>query len=149
MKTLEYSIILFLFSSFFLSSQELLPLENYIFKKGENKVLPMDPELGLLDENESINRTLIDLFVNGISNSNCSDEMLKINSVKYNLLEWNASGDIIGKISTISETNDFYEGRYIIKNESYKIKGTIYFILKNDKWLLFDMEGDNQDISNP
>jgi hypothetical protein len=136
-----YFVYLMLFLAFFICAQEPVSKkeEYFISQQILNKpVVPMDNQLGIMENNLEISNLIEDFIFNGPRGKNSLESMIPILGEKYAPLR-NKRAEHIG-ISKNSIMDNRYEGDIRIIYEGENILCTIYLLRLEDKWYIEDFQ---------
>jgi hypothetical protein len=126
---------------FFIYAQEPISKkeEYFISRQIPNKpVVPMDNQLGIMENNIEISNLIEDFIFNGPRVKNSLESMIPILGEKYAPLR-NKTAELI-RISKNSITDNRYEGDIRIISEGENILCSIYLLRLEDKWYIEDFQ---------
>jgi hypothetical protein len=136
-----FCVYLMLSLAFFINAQEPIRKkeEYFISRQILNKpVVPMDNQLGIMENNIEISNLIEDFIYNGPRVKNSLESMIPILGEKYAPLR-NKTAELI-RISKNSITDNRYEGDIRIISEGENILCSIYLLRLEDKWYIEDFQ---------
>jgi hypothetical protein len=136
-----FCVYLMLSLAFFIYAQEPISKkeEYFISRQIPNKpVVPMDNQLGIMENNIEISNLIEDFIFNGPRVKNSLESMIPILGEKYAPLR-NKTAELI-RISKNSITDNRYEGDIRIISEGENILCSIYLLRLEDKWYIEDFQ---------
>jgi hypothetical protein len=136
-----FCVYLMLSLAFFINAQEPISKkeEYFISRQILNKpVVPMDNQLGIMENNIEISNLIEDFIYNGPRVKNSLESMIPILGEKYAPLR-NKTAELI-RISKNSITDNRYEGDIRIISEGENILCSIYLLRLEDKWYIEDFQ---------
>jgi len=130
-------------------SVKLTDREDYFFRQNDSPILPMEDEIGFLEEREEYLEPFISYIKNGPDDTNSVISNRQLLIKKYELLLIKGDQILILRVSPREAEDTIYSARFLIEEGFIKNKGTLFLQKKANTWLLYDLEIEDQEISNP